>query len=110
VWILRSFLEGGIKYPWEKIQRQSLEQKLKERSSSDCPTWGSISYTVTKPRLYYGCQQVLAERSLIELSPERVCQYITNTEVDAHSHWTEHGATDGGAIKRTQELKGFRAS
>jgi hypothetical protein len=69
VWILWSFLEGGSKYPCEEIQRQSLEQKLKERPSSYCPTWGSIPYTVTKPRHYCGCQQVLADRSLIWLSP-----------------------------------------
>jgi hypothetical protein len=41
-WILRSFLEGETEYPWEEIQRQSVEQRLKERPSRDCPTWGSI--------------------------------------------------------------------
>jgi hypothetical protein len=30
-----------------------------------CPTWRSIPYTATKPRHYCGCQQVLADRSLI---------------------------------------------
>jgi hypothetical protein len=65
VWILLSFLEGGIKYPWEEIQRQSMEQRLKERPSRNFPTWGSIPYTFTKPRHYCGCQQVLADRSLI---------------------------------------------
>jgi hypothetical protein len=49
LWILWSFLERRRKYPWEKIQRQSVEQRLKERSPRDCPTWGSIPYTVTKP-------------------------------------------------------------
>jgi hypothetical protein len=39
VWILQSFLEGGTKYPWEEIQRLSVEQRLKERPSRDCPTW-----------------------------------------------------------------------
>jgi hypothetical protein len=34
----------------------------------------SIPYTVTKPRLYCGCQEVLAHGSLIWLSPERLCQ------------------------------------
>jgi hypothetical protein len=29
VWILPSFLEGGTKYPWEELQRQSVEQRLK---------------------------------------------------------------------------------
>jgi hypothetical protein len=40
----------------------------------------AIPYTATKPRSYYGCQQVLADRSLIWLSPERFCQSLTNTE------------------------------
>jgi hypothetical protein len=30
-------------------------------------------------------QEVLADRSLIHLSPERLCQSLTNTEADAHS-------------------------
>ena len=37
VWIIWSFLEGGTKYPWEELQRQSVEQKLKERPSSAVP-------------------------------------------------------------------------
>jgi hypothetical protein len=40
-------------------------ERLKERLSRDCPTWGSIPYTVTKPRHYCGCQEVHADRSLI---------------------------------------------
>jgi hypothetical protein len=36
--ILWSFLEGGTKYPWKEIQRQSGEQGLKERPFKDCPT------------------------------------------------------------------------
>ena len=35
VWILRPFLEEDRKYPWQKIQRQSLEQRLKERPQRD---------------------------------------------------------------------------
>jgi hypothetical protein len=63
--MLWSFLEGGTKYSWEEIQRQSVEQRLKERPSRDCPTWGSIPYTVTKPRHYCGCKEVLSDRRLI---------------------------------------------
>jgi hypothetical protein len=33
VWILWSFSEGVRKYSWEQIQRQNVEQRLKERSS-----------------------------------------------------------------------------
>jgi hypothetical protein len=89
--------------PWEAIQRQYLEQKLKERPSSDCPTWGSIAYTVTKLRHCYGWQQMLADRSLIELSPERSCQCLTNTEVDTHSHSLD---SNGGAREKTQGAEG----
>jgi hypothetical protein len=30
VWKLQYFLEGGTKYPWKELQRQSLEQRMKE--------------------------------------------------------------------------------
>jgi hypothetical protein len=62
VWVLPSFLVGVTKYSWEQIQRQSVEQKLKERPSTDCPIWESIPYTVTKRRHYYGCHKVHADR------------------------------------------------
>ena len=32
------------------------------------------------------CQQEPADRSLIQLSPARLCQCLANTEVYAHSH------------------------
>ena len=84
--MLQCFLEGRTKYSQEEIWRQSVEQKLKERSSRDFPTWGFIPYTVTKCRDYCGCQEVHADKSLICLSPGRFCQSLTNTEVDARSH------------------------
>lgn len=37
---------------------------LKEWPSRDCLIWGSIPNTDTKPRYHYGCQEMLAERSL----------------------------------------------
>jgi hypothetical protein len=39
--MLQFFLEGGTKYSWEEIQRQSVKQRLKERPSRDCPIWGT---------------------------------------------------------------------
>jgi hypothetical protein len=36
-------------------------------------------------RHYCGYPQVLADRSLIWLSPERLCQSLTNTEAKAYS-------------------------
>jgi hypothetical protein len=44
VWILQS-LEQVTKYSQEQIQRQSVEQRQKERPSKDCPTWRSIPYS-----------------------------------------------------------------
>ena len=52
-------LRRGTKYSQEEIRRQSVEQRLKERPSRDSPTWGSIPYSVTKPRHYCGCYKCL---------------------------------------------------
>jgi hypothetical protein len=46
---------------------------------------GIIPYTASKPGCYCGCQEALAHGSLIWLSPERLGQSLTNTEMDAHS-------------------------
>jgi hypothetical protein len=46
------FLEGGNKI-WDEVWRQSVEQRLKEGPSRDCPTWEFIPYTDTKPRHYW---------------------------------------------------------
>jgi hypothetical protein len=53
-----NLLRSVTKYPWEEIHRQSVEKRLKERPSRDCPTWGSIPYTITKPRHYF-CQSLI---------------------------------------------------
>jgi hypothetical protein len=63
--VFQSILEKGTKYSQEKIWKQSVEQRLMERPSRDCPTWGSILYTVTKHRYYCRCQEVNTDRSLI---------------------------------------------
>jgi hypothetical protein len=62
-----------------------VELRLKERPSRDCHTWGSIPYTVTKPGRYCRFWEVLDDRRLIWLSPERPCQSLTNTEEEACS-------------------------
>jgi hypothetical protein len=36
----------------KEIWGQNVKQRLKERLFRDCPTWGSIQYTDTKPRDY----------------------------------------------------------
>ena len=49
----------------EETWRQSMEQRLKEGSSGDCPTWESIPHTDTKCRHYCRCQDMHADRNLI---------------------------------------------
>ena len=85
MWMVQCFLEGWTKYSQKEMWRQSVEQRLKERTSRDCPTWGSIPYTATNPGCYCGCREVRADGSLIWLSPERLCQSLTNTEADARN-------------------------
>jgi hypothetical protein len=52
-------LRRGNKIPMEEIQRQKVEQRLKKRPSIVCPTWGSILYTVTKPRTIVNAKKCL---------------------------------------------------
>jgi hypothetical protein len=56
------------------------------RPSRGCPTWDPSQIQLPNPDTIVDCQQVLADRSPILLSPERLCQCLTNTEVDARSH------------------------
>jgi hypothetical protein len=72
-----------------EIWRQSVEQKLKEKSSKDWSTWGSITYTATKCGCYCGFWEGLGNGSLIWLSSERLCQCLSNTGMDAHSQPTD---------------------
>jgi hypothetical protein len=49
-------LRMGNKIPMEGVSETKFEAEIegkKERLSRDCPTWGSIPYTTTKPRLYF---------------------------------------------------------
>jgi hypothetical protein len=68
--MLQYFLEGGTKYSQDEMLRRSVEQRLKERPSRDCPTWRSMPYTVTKPRQYFVYQEAPIDWSLIYLSPK----------------------------------------
>jgi hypothetical protein len=58
-------LKGVTKFSWQQTWRQSMEQRLKERPSRDCPTWGSIPYIVAKRRYYCGFQDVHTDMSLM---------------------------------------------
>ena len=46
------------------------------------------------PDTIAGAKDVLADKSLIQLSPERLCQSLTNTDVDARSQLSQ-GLNEG---------------
>ena len=55
---------------------------------------------------------MLANRSLLQLSPERLCQSLRNSEADAHNQpfveqWLSMRTTMGVLKKGLKELKGF---
>ena len=61
-------------------------------------------------RHYCGCQQVFADGSLIYQSPERLCQCLTNTEVDACSHPLDSTGSPMKELEKVhKELKEFAA-
>ena len=68
-----------------EIMGQRVEQRQKERTHRDYPTWRSITNADTTARHYFGWQKLFTNSSLIQLSPERLCQILTNTDMDAHS-------------------------
>jgi hypothetical protein len=50
---------------------------------------------------------MLPERSLIQLSPERLCQILTiQRRVLPANHWTEHGVPNKGIRGRTEGAEG----
>ena len=77
-------LRRGNKVFMGRNTEKKCVRKPEGKAIQRLPTWGSIPYTDTKLRHYCVCQEVLADMSLIELSPERLCQSLTNADVDAH--------------------------
>jgi hypothetical protein len=89
----------------EQIWRLSAEERLKERPSRDCSTWGFIPDTVSKLRHYCGCYEILADRSLMYLSPERPCKY--RVRCSQLTIALSAGSPVEKLEKRLKELKGF---
>jgi hypothetical protein len=78
------------------------------KAIQDCPTWGSILHADTKPRHYCKYQEVLADWSLIKLSPERLCQILTNTDSDALSQPSDSLSTGTPKEQSGEGLKGLK--
>jgi hypothetical protein len=63
----------GEQIPMEEVTETKCEAEIEGLTIQRLLHLGSFPYTTTKPRHYCGCQQELADRSLIELSSERLC-------------------------------------
>jgi hypothetical protein len=84
------FLKGGDKILIGGNMETKCGAETEGKAIQRLPHLG-ISYTVTKPGLYCVSQEVHADRNLIWLSPETLCQSQTKTrQMLAANHWTEH--------------------
>ena len=78
-------LRRGNKIPMEGVTEAKYRSETKGMTSQETAPPGDPSHIVTKLRYSCGFQQELADRNLLYLSPEKLYQYLTNTDVDAHS-------------------------
>jgi hypothetical protein len=93
---------------WHQLLKSSAHFSFCSKwPSSDCLTWGSIPYTVTKQGHYCGCQQVLAERDWYScpLRGSASAWHIQKWKFTA-IHWTEHRVPNGGVRGITQVTEG----
>ena len=102
VWILRSFLEGGTKYPLVEIQRQSVEPKVKERPSETVPP--GVPSHIQSPNLdtnVDGNKCLLTEAWYSCLLKSSASVWQIQRWMLSANHLTEHMAHSGGARERT---------
>jgi hypothetical protein len=60
-----------------------MEKRLKERQSSDCPNWGSISRVGTKPDSITEAMLCLQTGAWHDC-PERLYKQVTETDTDTY--------------------------
>jgi hypothetical protein len=58
-------LRRGNKTPKERVTETKCGAEMEGMTIHGCLSWGSIPYTITKPRHFFGYQQELADRSLL---------------------------------------------
>ena len=80
-----ALLRKGNKIHMRENTESKIGVETEGKPSIDCSTWASIPNTVTKHRHHCCFQNVQADRVLIELSSEMLCQTMTYKEVDADS-------------------------
>ena len=79
MWILWFFLEGGAKYPRVETERQSVEQRLNERSLRDCPICLPFSIVSLHPGAIVDANKGLLTRAWYS--------YLLRDSVSAWKYW-----------------------
>jgi hypothetical protein len=79
-------LRRGNKIPMEGVTESKFGAKTEGMTIQRLPHLGIYPINNYQTRHYCGCHQELADRNVIKLSPERLCQCLSNTEVDTHSY------------------------
>jgi hypothetical protein len=79
-------LRSGNKIPMEGGTETKFGAETEGKTIQRLPHPGIHPIFNHKPRHYYICQEDFADMSLTQLFLVRLCQCLTNTEVDAHSH------------------------
>jgi hypothetical protein len=80
-------LRRGNKIPMEEeVTETKFREDIEGMTIQRLPYPGIHPLNNHQTQTLLRCQQKLADRTLIELSPKRLYQCLTNTEVDAHSH------------------------
>jgi len=101
MWMLQ-FLEGRTKYCREEIQGQRMEQRLKKRSSRDCPTWDPSNLVTIA-----GAKKCLLTEVRYEcLLRGSARDFLIQMRMLAANRWTEHGDPNGGVRERTEGAEG----
>ena len=109
VWILQSFLERKTKYPWKKLQRQSVEQRLKEWPSRDYP-WDPPHIQSQNPETIVDANKCLLAGAWYSC-PLKVSAstWQIQKEMLTAIHWIEHGVPQWSSKnKDTRNLKGLQ--
>ena len=85
----------------------SVEQTLNNRPSRDYLRWRSIPYKVMKPRHNCGYQEMLADKSLVQLSPKKLCQTLkTQTRMLIDNPCIERWLLNEGVRGTTEGAEG----
>jgi hypothetical protein len=79
-------LRMGNKIHMEGVTEPTFAAKLEGKTIQRLPHPGIHPILDHQPRHYCICQKDFVDRTLTYLSLVSLCQFLANTEVDAHSH------------------------